>query len=74
MTLSPSDPRVQDLLNGLADPDLSKVMMKRTEPLRVPHYKLLTLKELEQVCLFQITCRAWRIDASNPASLYPFVY
>ena len=49
MAVEATDPRVQELLNSLAIPDVSKVLGSKVEPLRVPHYKLLTLEELEKV-------------------------
>lgn len=47
--VKPSDPKVQALLSNLAGLDLTKLMARRQEPLIVPHYKLMTLEELQEV-------------------------
>ena len=49
VAVKPDDAQVKTLLASLAGLDLHKVMARRKEPLLVPHYKLMTLEQLQEV-------------------------
>ena len=49
MGINPGDPKVMSLLNNLVELDLDKGIIKRVEPLVLPHYKLMTLEQLQEV-------------------------
>ena len=49
MNVSIKDDRVQELLTTLTGMDFDLVFAPRHEPLTVPHYKLMTLKQLKEV-------------------------
>ena len=49
VAVEPDNAEVQALLLNLAGLDLHKVMARRKEPLLIPHYKLMTLEQLQEV-------------------------
>ncbi len=48
--MSAEDERVQNLLAKITGMDFEKVFIPKKEPLKLPEYKLMSMKELEKVC------------------------